>query len=471
VTAPHRIQRTLSPGDGSVVAERELADAPRIDGALARAVAAQRDWRRTALDERVAVVEQLVDWMTARAESIGADLSRQMGRPVAHAPFEISGGFADRATWLAGAADRALADTDVEGPGDARPGLRRFIRHDPVGVVLVVAPWNYPYLCSVNAVVPALLAGNAVVLKAASQTPLVAETWARGLATCGLPEGVFQYVHTDHAGVAGMVADDRVGFVAFTGSVAGGHAIQRAAVHRFVGTGLELGGKDPAYVRADAPVEATAAELVDGVYFNGGQSCCAVERIYVDRDVFAPFVEAFVAGAARLRLGDPLDPTTTLGPLVRSDAAALVREQVADATASGARALIDRASFPADVVGTPYLAPQVLVDVDHTMPVMTDESFGPVVGIMPVSGDDEAVALMNDSRYGLTASIWTADDEAAIAIGDRVETGTWYLNRCDHLDPALAWTGVKDSGRGVTLSALGFLAVTRPKSFHLRPAR
>jgi acyl-CoA reductase-like NAD-dependent aldehyde dehydrogenase len=463
---PPRLQRTVSPVDGSIVAEREIAGPGAIDELLARAVAAQRAWRATPLAERVAVVERLVPWMVERADAIGADLSRQMGRPVAHAPFEITRGFAERATWLAGAAPEALADDDV-GSVD---GFRRFIRHDPVGVVLVVAPWNYPYLCSVNAVVPALLAGDAVVLKAASQTPLVAERWAEGLAAAGLPDGAFQYVHTDHDGVAGMVADDRVGFVAFTGSVAGGHAVQRAASARFVGTGLELGGKDPAYVRPDAPLEATVAELVDGVYFNAGQSCCAVERIYVHRRLFDDFVAAFTDAAAGYVLGDPLDPATTLGPLVRSSAATFVRDQVAEAEAAGALALVDPAGFPADAPGSPYLAPQVLVGVDHRMRIMTEETFGPAVGIMPVDDDDAAVGLMNDSSYGLTASIWTTDAEAAVAIGDRVETGTWYLNRCDYLDPALAWTGVKDSGRGVTLSALGFRAVTRPKSFHLRLA-
>jgi acyl-CoA reductase-like NAD-dependent aldehyde dehydrogenase len=466
VPGPVQIQRTISPVDGAVVVERELATPAAIAAVLDRATAAQRSWRRVPLDERVATVERLVPWMVERADAIGRELSWQMGRPVAHSPSEITRGFAERATWLAGAAAGALADTEVE-PAE---GFRRFIRHEPVGVVLVVAPWNYPYLCSVNAVVPALLAGNAVVLKVASQTPLVAERWSDGLAAAGVPEGVFQYVHADHDAVAGMVADDRVGFVAFTGSVPGGHAVQRAASARFVGTGLELGGKDPAYVRADAPLEATAAELVDGAYFNAGQSCCGVERIYVQRERFDAFVEAFVALARGYVLGHPLDADTTLGPLVRASAAAFVRGQVDQAVAGGARPLIDPASFPGDRPGSAYLAPQVLVDVDHGMRVMTEESFGPVVGIMPVDGDDEAVTLMNDSAYGLTASIWTTDVDAAMAVGDRVETGTWYLNRCDYLDPALAWTGVKDSGRGCSLSTLGFRAVTRPKSFHLRLA-
>jgi acyl-CoA reductase-like NAD-dependent aldehyde dehydrogenase len=471
------VQRTVGPADGSVVAERRLATGREVDAVLAHAVAAQRGWRRVPVAERVALVAALVPWMVDRAAEIGRELSLQMGRPVAHAPGEITGGFAERARWLCAAAEGALADQDVSadgsaggGGGTAAGGLRRFIRHDPVGVVLVVAPWNYPYLCSVNAVVPALLAGNAVVLKPSSQTPLVAERWAEGLAAAGLPDGVFQFLHADHDAVAAMVADPRVGYVAFTGSVAGGHAVQRAAAERFVAAGLELGGKDPAYVRADADLARTADELADGVTFNAGQSCCAVERIYVARPVFADFVDALVERVGRHVLGDPLDPATTLGPMVRAGAAAFVRDQVVEAVAAGARPLIDPAGFARDEAGTPYLAPQVLVEVDHGMRVMTEETFGPVVGVMPVDGDDEAVDRMNDSDYGLTASIWTSDVAAALAVGDRVETGTWYLNRCDYLDPALAWTGVKDSGRGVSLSVLGFGAVTRPKSFHLRAA-
>ena len=241
--------------------------------------------------------------------------------------------------------------------------------------------------------------------------------------------------------------------------------MQRAAAGRFIGTGLELGGKDPAYVRADAPLQATIENLVDGSYFNSGQSCCAVERIYVQKTIYKNFVEAFVELTRQYRLGNPLDPQTTLGPMVRTAAADAVRAQIRDALTKGAKALLDP---KVDKEGTPYLPPQVLVDVDHNMAVMTEETFGPVVGIMSVDSDDQAIALMNDSRYGLTASIWTADAQAALRIGDRVETGTWFMNRCDYLDPALAWTGVKDSGRGCTLSRLGLESFTRPKSFHLR---
>jgi acyl-CoA reductase-like NAD-dependent aldehyde dehydrogenase len=334
--------------------------------------------------------------------------------------------------------------------------------------VFVVAPWNYPYLTAVNAIVPALLAGNAVILKHSAQTPLVAERFAEGFAAGGLPKDVFQYLHLSHDDTEGMIESPEVDFVAFTGSVEGGHAVQRAAAERFIGTGLELGGKDPAYVRPDADLAHAVENLVDGAFFNSGQSCCGIERIYVHRDVYDRFVEGFVELTKKYVLGDPLDAAVTLGPMVRASAAELVRRQIAEAVAAGAKALVDPALFAADKPGTPYLAPQVLVDVDHAMRVMTEESFGPVIGIMKVASDDEAIRLMNDSRYGLTAAIWTADEQAAIAIGDQVETGTWFMNRCDYLDPALAWTGVKDSGRGCTLSRLGFQYLTRPKSFHLR---
>jgi acyl-CoA reductase-like NAD-dependent aldehyde dehydrogenase len=403
-------------------------------------------------------------WCVERADELGRELTRQMGRPIAHSPNEIRRGFQERAVYMAAIAEASLADLAL----DPRPGFRRFIRREPLGTVLAVSPWNYPWLTSVNAVLPALMAGNAVILKMALQTPLVAERYAEAFKAAGLPEGAFQYLHVDHAQVARIIGDERVGFIAFTGSVLGGEAVQRAASERFIATGLELGGKDPAYVRADAPLEATVENLVEGVYFNAGQSCCAVERIYVQRDLYPAFVERFVALTRAYRLGDPLDPRTTLGPVVRAEAADYVRSQVEEALAQGATAHIDPRDFPADRPGTAYVAPQVLTDVDHRMAIMTEETFGPAVGIMAVDGDEQAVELMNDSRFGLSASIWTADAEAALRIGERVETGTWFMNRCDYLDPALAWTGIKESGRGCTLSRLGFDAFTRPKSFHLR---
>ena len=461
---PHSLQQVISPIDGSIYAEYELASGRAIEDALQRATEAQRHWRRVPIAERAAICRRMVDYMMQHVDQLATELTWQIGRPLTQTPFEIRRGFQERSHYMVDIAAEALADVAL----DPRDGFHRFIRREPLGVVLVLAPWNYPYLASVNAVVPAIMAGNAVILKMAQQTPLVAERYAEAFAAAGLPNAVFQHLHASHDDVGRMIGDPRVAFVSFTGSVAGGHAVQQAASKRFISANLELGGKDPAYVRADAPLEPTIENLVDGAYFNAGQSCCAVERIYVHRDIYREFVDGFVSLTRKYRLGNPLLAETTLGPMVRTGAATFVRNQVKEAEQQGARPLIDPREFPAAVENTPYVAPQVLVDVDHRMRVMTEETFGPVVGLMAVADDNEAVALMNDSRYGLTASIWTTDVDAAVSIGDRVETGTWFLNRCDYLDPALAWTGVKDSGRGCSLSQLGYEALTRPKSFHLR---
>jgi acyl-CoA reductase-like NAD-dependent aldehyde dehydrogenase len=456
--------RCLSPIDGSLVAERPLASAAEAARAVAIARKAQAAWRTVPLAQRMAVAVAFAEVMTADKARLGADLTRQMGRPIRYTPNEIGGGLAERTRKMVELAPAALADIAAT----EKPGFARFIRKEPLGVVLVVAPWNYPYLTAVNAIVPALLAGNAVILKHSHQTPLVAEAFRDGLARAGLPDGVFQILHLGHAETEGLIAHPGIDFVAFTGSVAGGRAVTRAAQDRFIGLGLELGGKDPAYVRPDCDLDHAIENLVDGAFFNSGQSCCGIERIYVHADVYDRFVAGFVDLTRGYRLGDPRQAETTLGPMVRATAAEFVRGQIAEAVAAGARALIDPRHFAADAPGTAYLAPQVLVDVDHRMRVMTEESFGPVIGIMRVASDDAAVTLMNDSAFGLTAAIWTSDPDAALAIGARVETGTWFMNRCDYLDPELAWTGIRDSGRGCTLSRLGFDPLTRPKSFHLR---
>jgi acyl-CoA reductase-like NAD-dependent aldehyde dehydrogenase len=455
--------RTVSPIDGRVVAERAYASDAEIARVLVRARAAQAGWRNTPLAERSEPLARFVDAFVAQRDAIAREITLQIGRPIAHSPGELRG-FEERARAMIDLAPEALADVRPA----AKPGFTRFVRREPLGVVLTVAPWNYPLLTAVNSIVPALLAGNAVILRHSSQTPLCAERFAEAFAAAALPDGMFSVLHCDHAATERLIASPGVDFVAFTGSVGAGRSVQRAAAQRFIGVGLELGGKDPAYVRPDADLDRTVAELVDGAFFNAGQSCCGIERIYVHDDVFDAFVDDYAATVRRYVLGDPLDPATTLGPLVRTAAADLVRDQIADAIARGARPLIDARDFPRDEPGTPYLAPQVLVDVDHGMRVMTEESFGPVVGIARVASDDEAVERMNDSAFGLTASVWTADEAAALALGARVETGTFFMNRCDYLDPALAWTGVKNSGRGCTLSRIGFEHLTRPKSFHLR---
>ena len=455
--------KSISPIDGSVFAERAPATAAQIDATLARAHAAQQLWRQVPLPERAAIIERFCQEFERRGADIASGLTLQIGRPIRFAPSEVRGTL-ERARYMAAAAPAALADIDPE----AKAGFRRFIRREPLGVVFTVAAWNYPYLIAVNSVVPALMAGNAVILKHSAQTPLCAEAFAACLEAAGLPGGVFQVLHLRHEDTARVIGDPRVDFVAFTGSVAGGHAVQRAAAARFIGLGLELGGCDPVYVRHDADLAHAIENIVDGAYFNSGQSCCGLQRIYVHESIYDRFTRGCIELIQQYRLGDPRDPETTLGPLVRTAAADAVRAQVRAAEAAGARPAIDERAFTLSKAGTPYLAPQLLLDAPADSAVMREEIFGPVAGVMKVRSDAEAVAHMNDSNFGLTAAVWTCDAQAAEALGAQVHTGTWFMNRCDYLDPALAWVGVKDSGRGCTLSVVGYEHLTRPKSFHLR---
>jgi acyl-CoA reductase-like NAD-dependent aldehyde dehydrogenase len=453
----------ISPVDGSVYVERETASAEQIQQTLSAAVKAQKQWKSTPVAQRQALCSKAVDAFVARKAEIAEELTWQMGRPISQAPGEVAG-FEERARYMIEIADTALADLKPE----EKDGFTRYIKREPLGIVFVVAPWNFPYLTSVNAIMPAILAGNAVVLKHSAQTPLCAERLHQAFTEAGLPEGVFQYLHLSHSDTEAVIQSPEVNFVAFTGSVPGGEMVERAAVGRFIGVGLELGGKDPAYVRKDVNLQHAIETVTDGAIFNSGQSCCGIERVYVDEAVYQEFVEGVAALANSYNLGRPDDAGTNLGPLVKTSAADFVRGQIDEAVAAGAKALVDPAKFDADKKGTPYLAPQVLIDVDHSMRVMNQETFGPVISIMPVSGDEEAIKLMNDSEFGLTAAVFTQDEDAAIEIGNQIETGTWFMNRCDYLDPTLAWTGVKNSGRGCTLSSIGFEHMTRPKSYHLK---
>jgi acyl-CoA reductase-like NAD-dependent aldehyde dehydrogenase len=456
---------TFSPIDGREAVRRPYATEPQIQALLRDAQAAQRQWQDVDIAERARLMTQAVERVVSNKGQIAQAITMQMGRPIRHAPSEVDG-FAARARHMIAIGPYALQPV-AAAPGSER---ERFIRREPIGVTLTVAPWNYPLLTAVNSIVPALMAGNAVVLKHSEQTPLCAELIHQAFAAAGLPDGLFAYVHADHATTQRLVRAPEIGFVSFTGSVRGGRAVEESAAGRFIGLGLELGGNDPAYVRGDADIEAAVETLVDGAFFNAGQSCCGIQRIYVARRVHDSFVEQAAALTNRYVLGDPRDESTTLGPVVRAAAAQAIRDVVDQALEQGARNAADAAYFPAARTDTAYVAPALLTNVDHGMRVMREECFGPVVGVMPVDSDDEAISLMNDSPYGLTAAVFTRDRDAALAIGHRVRTGTFFMNRCDYLDPGLAWTGVKDSGRGVSLSTLGYEQLTRPKSFHLRMA-
>jgi acyl-CoA reductase-like NAD-dependent aldehyde dehydrogenase len=454
-----------SPVDGREVARRPLWRDSDLAAALDAARRAQRSWAQVPVAERAAAMLRFLEAMRALNEQIVPELALQMGRPIRYNGELRS--LEERVRYMVSIAPDALAPLP---PADTKPGFERYVRRDPLGIVLVIAPWNYPYLTAVNTIVPALIAGNAVILKHATQTLLAGERFAEAMAMAELPAGLFTNVVLSHQQTAKLLGSGAIDHASFTGSVAGGKAIAQAAAGTFTTLGLELGGKDPAYVRADANRAYAIENLVDGAFYNSGQSCCGVERIYVHADIYDEFVDGFVQLASKYVLGDPLDQATTLGPMAAARFADLVRAQTAEAIAMGAHAHLDPAAFPANRDGSPYLAPQVLTNVDHTMRVMTEESFGPVIGIMKVDSDAEASALMNDSIYGLTASIWSSDLSAARAIAEQIEAGTVYLNRCDYLDPGLAWTGVKDSGHGASLSALGYAMLTRPKSYHLRYA-
>jgi acyl-CoA reductase-like NAD-dependent aldehyde dehydrogenase len=453
----------ISPVDGQVWLERPALTLEAAQAVAARVKAAQPGWAARPLEERIALVKAGLANLITMKDVLVEELAWQMGRPTRYGGE--FGGVNDRTNYMADIAAATLAPSVVE---DSDRFDRRISR-EPVGVVFIIAPWNYPYLTTINTLAPALIAGNTVVLKHATQTLKVGERLAEAFHAAGVPQDVFQNVVLDHAVTEALIGARSFGFVNFTGSVGGGAAIERAAAGTFTPLGLELGGKDPGIVLPDADVDLAVDGLMDGAMYNAGQCCCGIERIYVHESLYDSFVEKSVAWVGQLRLGNPFDAATTLGPMANKRFAATVRAQTAEAIAAGARGLIDPKSQPADDGGA-YLAPQILVDVDHSMRVMREESFGPVVGIMPYRIEAEAVALANDSPYGLTASIWTRDADRAAHLGAQIETGTVFMNRCDYLDPALTWTGVKDTGRGTSLSYLGFHAVTRAKSYHLRKA-
>jgi len=451
--------KCISPIDGSVYATRPVLSQSEAEAVVSRAKIAQKAWAARPLAERVDLVMAGVARVGEMSDEIVPELAHMMGRPVRYGGE--FGGFNERASYMAKIAEETLAPIVVE----ESDSFERVIKREPHGVVLVIAPWNYPYMTAINTVAPALMAGNTVVLKHATQTLLVGERMVRAFTEAGVPADVFQNVFLDHDTTSALIAAKSFGFVNFTGSVGGGRAMEMAAAGTFTGVGLELGGKDPGYVMEDADLDAAVDTLIDGAMFNSGQCCCGIERIYVHESLYDAFVEKAVAIVKGYKLGNPLDTETTLGPMANVRFAAEVRAQIDEALAMGATAHIDTV---AEDDGGAYLTPQILTNVTHEMRVMRDESFGPVVGIMKVSSDEEAIALMNDSEFGLTASLWTQDVERASRIGAEVETGTVFMNRADYLDPGLCWTGCKNTGRGGALSVIGFHNLTRPKSYHLK---
>ena len=450
----HNMMKCISPIDGSLFAERQFLNSQEAFAACARGQNAKTDWANRSLQNRVDLVRAAIVKLGEAEQEMAIELAHIMGRPVRYGG-EYSG-TKYRAETMAEIAEKALAPIIVE---DSDSFLRK-IEHIPLGLVLVIAPWNYPYMTAINTIIPALIAGNTVILKHAEQTLLVGERLAAAFHAAGIPEDVFQNLVLDHPTVAELIQAKLFDFINFTGSVAGGQAIIREAAGTFTGVGTELGGKDPGYVREDADLDAAVETLIDGAMYNSGQSCCSIERIYVHESLFESFVSKAVAIVKNYKLGNPLDPETTIGPMAASRFANEVRLQIDDAIKKGATRCIE---VFAEDDGAAYLSPTILTNVNHDMKIMREETFGPVVGIMSVKDDDEALALMNDSDYGLTASIWTKDTDKAYEIGTKLETGTVFMNRCDYVDAELCWTGCKDTGRGGGLSVIGYQNLTRPK--------
>lgn len=454
------VYNLINPANETVFRNIEPTPEAELESILCRMRAAQQRWRDVPVEQRADICRQFIDAFGSMKEQVALDITRQMGKPVGQARHEVDA-MLDRARTMVRLAPGSLQD-DMLPP---KEGFHRFIRHEPLGIVLDIPAWNYPLLIAVNVVVPALLAGNAVLIKHARLTPLCGDAFADAFRQTSLPPDLIASIHVSHAIIRKLIDTHTVDFISFTGSVEGGRQVYQEASTQLLDMGLELGGKDPALVCEDANFDFTVPNLVDGAFYNTGQSCCAIERIYVMRPLFSRFVDAYVAEVEKYKVGDPEDESTTIGPLAQRKAVDFMEFQVGQAVSRGARALTGGRRLPGPGY---YFQPTVLVDVDHSMSVMMQESFGPVIGIMPVDTEEEAIRLMNDSPYGLTGSIWTEDMARGEKLAHRTAAGTVYVNRCDYLDPELAWVGIKDSGHGCTLSHLGFRYLTRPKSFHLR---
>jgi acyl-CoA reductase-like NAD-dependent aldehyde dehydrogenase len=440
----------------------QLADATTVNAVLDRAVAAANSAANVAVKDRVSLVLAATEAMVRRADDIARDITAMMGKPLRQARGEVDG-MALRARYMASIAEESLADVVPR----EEPGFVRRITKAPLGVVLDLPAWNYPLLTAVNVVMPAVLAGNAVVVKHSPRSPLSGEHFARAFDEAGAPAGLVQALHCDHPTSERIVGDGRVDHVVYTGSVFGGHRIVSAASARFMHVALELGGNDPAYVAADCDFEKTVDNIVDGAIYNAGQSCCAVERVYVHRSIYPRFVDACETLVRAYRMGDPTDAATTLGPIAQPNHPAELEELVADASKRSARLVVGGKRAAVDHRGR-FFEATLLSDVTPDCAIMQRESFGPILPVTPVDSDEEALARMNASALGLTASVWTSDVQRVERMAKALEYGTVFMNRCDHVDPSLPWSGWKDSGCGASLSRTGFDQLTRPKALHFR---
>ncbi|KAJ5782630.1 hypothetical protein N7457_004404 [Penicillium paradoxum] len=460
---------TISPATNEPVVTRTGISEDELKQLPVTAQEAFRSFSQsTTLEKRQKIVERALDILEKKQDELAREITEQMGRPIAYTGVEVATAI-KRSRYLTRISTSVLGEEGIV-HGEEEKGFRRYIKRSPVGVVLIIFPWNYPYLTLVNSLIPAILAGNAVILKPSPQTPTIAEHFASAFVAAGLPENILQFFHCgSFTLLETLVRSPLVNHICFTGSEAGGLSVQKAASDRIVNVGLELGGKDPAYVREDVDLAWAAEEVVDGAIFNSGQSCCAIERVYVHEKVYDAFVAEVKKVLGNYRVGEPSDPKTQIGPVVSKRAKEAILAHIEDAVNKGARnetpANETFENFPPN--GN-YVKPTLLTGVNHDMAVMKDETFGPVIPVMKVSGDDEAVRLMNDSNFGLTASVWSKDVAAAEKLVERVEAGTVFVNRSDFPSPDLAWTGWKNSGRGVTLSRFGFEQFVKLKSHHIK---
>ncbi|KAJ5721367.1 uncharacterized protein N7483_009301 [Penicillium malachiteum] len=458
---------TINPATHEVIYSHQgtsLAEATKIAAASKEAF---ESYRSLTLDSKKQIIIRALDIISARIDELAKEITLQMGRPIRYCAGEIKTARL-RAEHLIDIAEESLNDL----PGKPEENFKRMVKRVPVGPILIAGAWNYPYLTTVNALVPALLAGNSVILRPSPQVPLFGDRLLEIFTEAGLPPNVLQVVHIGSLDVLDEVAQlPEIQSISFTGSTLGGLRLRKATAHQIKSVNLELGGKDPAYVRPDVDVKDVAENLVDGAVFNSGQSCCSVERVYVHEKIYDQFVQAVQEELKSYKLGDPLDETTTTGPVISAAAKKNIQSHIDDALAKGAIDITPENATFASAKNTEtgnWLAPVVLANVDHSMVTMKEETFGPVMPIMKVSSDDEAVSLMNDSTYGLTASVWTKDIASGESLIDKIEAGTVFINRCDYPAPDLAWTGWKASGLGCTLGPRAYEGFTKLKSYHIK---
>ncbi|KAL5340867.1 Aldehyde/histidinol dehydrogenase [Aspergillus crustosus] len=458
--------RTLSPSTGKVVFEHSGASIEKIGQIAQASEDAFRTYKELSYDQRKAIILKALDIIVTNKETLGKELTDQMGRPISYTAGEVDT-MRMRADYLI---DELAEESLKTITPKQQDGFSRYVKKEPVGPVLLATAWNYPYLITINALVPALLAGNTVILRPSPQTPLVGDRLLSYFLEAGLPKNVLQVVHFGAWEVFDQVVNiPQIKLVSFVGSTQGGLRLREASAKRILPLNLELGGNDPAYVRADADLKYTASNVVDGAVFNSGQSCCSIERIYVHADVHDAFVAEVQKELATYKLGDPTDKATTTGPVISHQAVKNIQAHIDEALSKGAvDSTPENATFTSLPSEGSFIAPRILTNVSHDMRVMREETFGPVIPIMKVKNDDEAVALMNDSDYGLTASVWTKDIEAGEKLIERIEAGTVFVNRCDYPSPDLAWVGWKNSGLGCSLGPQAFDAFYKLKSYHVR---